>query len=188
MRSSPARLLAMAGIAGLCLAPGAGQAQPHVQHPPQGRAPAAPAALTPAAPAALAPAAPAALAPAAPAALTPAAAAAPAPARPELVRREVVTGMPRGEQQEVHVYTARFAPGQATVFHSHRFPVTVYILEGAFTLEMEGRAPVVVRAGESFVEPPNVRMTGYNRSATDPISLLIFYVGEPGTPFLDMVH
>ena len=164
MRSSPARLLAMAGIAGLCLAPGAGQAQPHVQHPPQGRAPAAPAALAPATPAA------------------------PAPARPELVRREVVTGMPRGEQQEVHVYTARFAPGQATVFHSHRFPVTVYILEGAFTLEMEGRAPVVVRAGESFVEPPNVRMTGYNRSATDPISLLIFYVGEPGTPFLDMVH
>jgi len=56
--------------------------------------------------------------------------------------------------------------------------VTVYILEGAFTLEMEGRAPVPVKAGQAFVEPPNVKMTGYNR-------LVIFYVSEPDTPFLD---
>lgn len=112
----------------------------------------------------------------------------PAPARPNLVHRETVTGMPREERQEIQVLTAQFAPGQATVFHTHRFPVTVYILEGAFTLELEGRAPVVVRAGESFVEPPGVRMTGYNRSATDPIRLVIFYVGDPGTPFLDIIH
>ena len=117
----------------------------------------------------------------------PAAAQAP-PARPNQVLREVVPGMPRGESQEIHVLTAQFLPGQATVFHTHRFPVTVYILEGAFTLELEGRPPVVVRAGESFVEPPGVRMTGYNRSTTDPIRLVIFYVGDPGTPFLDMIH
>ena len=112
----------------------------------------------------------------------------PAPARPELIRRETVAGMPRGEMQEIQVLRARFAPGQATVFHTHRFPVTVLILEGAFTLEMEGRPPITIRAGEAFVEPPGVRMTGYNRSATDPISLVIFYVGDPGTPFLDMIH
>ncbi len=112
----------------------------------------------------------------------------PAPARPQSVLRETVAGMPRGENQEIQVLTAQFAPSQATVFHTHRFPVTVYILEGAFTLELEGRPAVVVRAGESFVEPPGVRMTGYNRSATDPIRLVIFYVGDPGTPFLDMIH
>ena len=110
------------------------------------------------------------------------------PARPEMVHRETVPGMPRGEQQEIQVLTARFAPGQATVFHTHRFPVTVYIIEGAFTLEMEGRPPVVIRAGQSFVEPPGVRMTGYNRSTTEAIRLVIFYVGDPGTPFLDMIH
>jgi len=65
--------------------------------------------------------------------------------------------------------------------------VTVYILEGAFTLEMEGRAPVPVKAGQAFVEPPNVKMTGYNRSTTDPIRLVIFYVSEPDTPFLDPI-
>lgn len=110
------------------------------------------------------------------------------PARPEMVLRETVRGMPRSEQQEIQVLTARFAPGQATVFHTHRFPVTVYIIEGAFTLELEGRPPVVVRAGESFVEPPGVRMTGYNRSTTEGIRLVIFYVGDPGTPFLDVIH
>lgn len=109
-------------------------------------------------------------------------------ARPELVQREVVTGMPRGERQEIQVLTATIAPGQSTVFHTHRFPVTVYMLEGAFTLEMEGREPVTVRAGQSLVEPPDVRMIGYNRSATERIRLVIFYVGDPGTPFLDPIH
>lgn len=74
------------------------------------------------------------------------------------------------------------------MFHTHRYPVTVYVLEGAFTLELEGRAPIVVRAGESLVEPPDVRMTGYNRSASEKLRVVIFYVSDPGVPFLDLVH
>lgn len=110
------------------------------------------------------------------------------PAKPNIVLRETVRGMPRGEQQDIQVLTANIAPGQSTVFHTHRFPVTIYMLEGAFTLEMEGREPVTVKAGQSLVEPPNVRMTGYNRSVTEPIRLVIFYAADPGTPFLDPIH
>lgn len=84
--------------------------------------------------------------------------------------------------------TATIAPGQATVHHTHRFPVTVYMLEGAFTLEVEGRPPVTVKAGQSMVEPPNAKMTGYNKSATEPVRLVIFYVSDPDTPFLDPAH
>lgn len=109
-------------------------------------------------------------------------------ARPNLLLREVVQGMPRGERQEVQVLTATIAPGQATVFHTHRFPVTVYVLEGAFTLEMEGREAVTVPAGGALVEPPHVRMTGYNRSTAEAARVLIVYVAEPGTPFLDPIH
>ena len=108
-------------------------------------------------------------------------------ARPNLVLREAVEGMPRGERQEVLVLTATIAPGQSTPFHTHRFPVTVHVLEGAFTLEMEGRETVTVRAGRSMVEPPSVRMTGHNRGA-EPTRVVIFYVADPGTPFLDPVH
>ena len=104
------------------------------------------------------------------------------------VLRETVSGMPRGERQEVRVLTATLKPGGKTVFHTHRFPVTVYILEGAFTLEMEGRAPETIKAGQAMVEPPNVKMTGHNRSATDQIRLVIFYVSDPDTPFLDPIQ
>ena len=109
-------------------------------------------------------------------------------ARPDPVLRETVSGMPRGERQEVRVLTATIKAGDKTVFHTHRFPVTVYILEGTFTLEMEGRAPVIVTAGQAMVEPPNVKMTGYNRSATDPARVVIFYVSDPDTPFFDVAR
>ena len=109
-------------------------------------------------------------------------------ARPDLLLRQIVEGMPKGDTQEVSILTATLKPGEKTPFHTHRFPVTVYILEGAFTLEMEGRQPVTVKAGESMVEPPNVKMTGYNRSATEPTKVVIVYVSDPGTPFLEVVH
>jgi quercetin dioxygenase-like cupin family protein len=108
-------------------------------------------------------------------------------ASPQLLLREVLSGMPRGDKQEVRVLTAGFKPGDKTVFHMHRFPVIVYVLEGAFTLELEGRAPITVKAGEAMVEPPNVKMTGYNRSATEPLRVLIVYTSDPDTPFLDLV-
>lgn len=109
-------------------------------------------------------------------------------AKPETILSEVISGMPRGDKQEIRVLTASFKPGDKTVFHSHRFPVTVFVLEGAFTLEMAGRSPVVVKAGEAFVEPPNVKMTGYNRSTTDALRVVIFYTSDPKTPFLDLIQ
>ena len=109
-------------------------------------------------------------------------------AKPDPVLREVVPGMPVGARQEIRVMTATFQPGDRTVTHTHRFPVTVYVLEGAFTLELEGREPVVVKAGSALVEPPNVTMTGYNRSARERTRVVIFYVSDPETPFLDLTH
>jgi quercetin dioxygenase-like cupin family protein len=109
-------------------------------------------------------------------------------AKPDIVLQEVIDGLPRDEKQFVRVLTATFKPGDKTVTHTHRFPVTVYVLEGAFTLELKGKPPIVVKAGEAYVEPPNVEMTGYNRSTTDQTKVVIFYVSTPGTPFLDMMH
>ena len=105
--------------------------------------------------------------------------------KPQLLLREIVQGMPKGERQEVRVLTASFRPGDQTMFHTHRFPVTVYVLEGAFTLEMEGCEPVTVKADRAIVMPPQVKMTGYNRSSTEPLRLVIFSVSDPDTPFLD---
>jgi quercetin dioxygenase-like cupin family protein len=109
-------------------------------------------------------------------------------AKPNLVLQQVVEGMPKDEKQSVRVMTASFKPGDKTVHHTHRFPVTVYVLEGAFTLELEGKPPLTVKAGEAMVEPPNVAMTGYNPSATEPTKVVIFYVSTADTPFLDPLH
>ena len=65
--------------------------------------------------------------------------------------------MPKGEKQEIRVLTASIDPGDRTVFHTHPFPVTLFILEGAFTLEVEGRAPMTIKAGEAMVEPTDVK-------------------------------
>ncbi len=108
--------------------------------------------------------------------------------KPRLLLNEIVQGMPKGDTQEVRVLTASFQPRNRTMFHTHRFPVTVYVLEGAFTLEMEGREPLTVKAGKAMMMPPHVKMTGYNRSSTDPLRVVIFYVSDPDTPFLDPIH
>ena len=108
-------------------------------------------------------------------------------ARPNIILRETVEGMPRGERQEVQVLSATIPVGESTVFHTHRFPVTVHVLDGVFTLEMEGREAVTMRAGRSIVETANVRMTGHNRG-DEAARLLIFYVAARGTPFLDPAH
>jgi quercetin dioxygenase-like cupin family protein len=108
--------------------------------------------------------------------------------KPQLLLNEIVQGMPKGETQEVRVLTANFQRGDKTMFHTHRFPVTVYVLEGTFTLEMEGRKPVTVKAGQAMVMPPNVKMTGYNHSGTESLRVVIFSVSDPDTPFLDPIH
>ena len=122
-----------------------------------------------------------------PASAQPHGAAAPNITKPNMVLQQVVEGLPTDDKQTVRVMTATFKPGDKTVYHTHRFPVTVYVLEGAFTLELEGRPPLTVKAGEAMVEPPKVPMTGYNRSATEMTKVVIFYVSPNDTPFLDMM-
>ena len=109
-------------------------------------------------------------------------------AKPSLVLQQIVEELPNDSKQAVSVLTATLKPGDKTVYHSHRFPVTVYVVEGTFTLDLKDRPPLTVRAGEAMVEPPNVAMVGYNPSATEPTKVVIFYVSTPDTPFLDPLH
>lgn len=102
------------------------------------------------------------------------------------LHREVVGGMPTQPEEEIRVLFSTLLPGDVTPYHSHRFPVTVYMLEGIFTLELDGRDAVTVKAGEVFIEPAGINMTGYNRGDV-PARMVIFYVCAPDTPFADPV-
>lgn len=109
-------------------------------------------------------------------------------AKPSMVLQQIVEGLPKDDKQMVRVMTATFKPGDKTVYHTHRFPVTVYVLEGAFKLDLKDHPSITIKAGEAMVEPPNVAMTGYNPSTTEPTKVIIFYVSSPDTPFLDPLH
>jgi quercetin dioxygenase-like cupin family protein len=100
------------------------------------------------------------------------------------LHRELVEGMPAVPEQEVRVLFATLLPGDVTPYHSHRFPVTVYVTQGAFTLELDDREPVTIEAGQAFVEPVSVAMTGRNQGDV-PARMVLFYVCEPGVPFAD---
>jgi quercetin dioxygenase-like cupin family protein len=104
------------------------------------------------------------------------------------LHREMLHSMPRGEAQEVRILFAALDPGDRTPRHSHRFPVTVYMLEGTFTLELDGREPVHVAAGEVFIEPAQIAMTGRNLDPEAPARMVLFYVSDPDTPFADPVR
>ena len=102
------------------------------------------------------------------------------------LHRERVAGLPRTAEQEVRVLSATLLPGDVTPYHSHRFPVTVYMLEGAFTLELDDREPVVIEPGQVYVEPAGINMTGRNTGEI-PARMALFYVCEPDAPFADPV-
>jgi quercetin dioxygenase-like cupin family protein len=103
------------------------------------------------------------------------------------LHREVIGSMPIEAEQEVRVLFSTLLPGDVTPHHSHRYPVTVYMLEGTFTLELDGREPVTIKAGEVFVEPAGIAMIGLNKGDV-PARMVIFYVCVPDAPFADPVN
>lgn len=100
------------------------------------------------------------------------------------LHREVLDTLPQASRQEIRVLHAVLQPGDVTPYHAHRFPVTVYVVEGVFTLELDGRDPVSIAPGGVFIEPPHVNMTGRNLGSVPAVTIL-FYVCDPDTPFAD---
>ncbi len=102
-----------------------------------------------------------------------------------VLHREEVGTMPVVAAQEIRVLQAALQPGDHTPRHTHRHPVTLYMLEGEFILEFDGLPTAVVRAGEVFVEPAEVAMTGWNRAEDVTARMVIFYACAPDEPFAD---
>lgn len=72
-----------------------------------------------------------------------------------------------------------YAPGGASPAHSHAASAFIYayVVSGAIETQVEGAAPRVVRAGESFYELPGAHhVISRNASATEPAKLLAVFV------------
>jgi quercetin dioxygenase-like cupin family protein len=107
-----------------------------------------------------------------------------APNKPVQILETVVNGMPEAAQQQVRVLTATMQPGEKSVRHTHPFPVTIYVMQGALTLLTDGKPTIVAKAGEAIVEQSGMAAVAANTSATDVTKVVLFYASQPNTPFL----
>jgi quercetin dioxygenase-like cupin family protein len=88
--------------------------------------------------------------------------------------------------REVIQVRVDLAPG--TVFGRHRHPgeEIIYVLEGTFEYQVEGRPPVTLKAGEVLFVPAgaihSARNVGHDNAAE-----LATYIVEKGKPLLELV-
>ncbi|AZE67482.1 Cupin domain protein [Pseudomonas synxantha] len=79
--------------------------------------------------------------------------------------------------KKVLMLTVDYAPGQATVPHSHTGTAVAYVLEGQITSRVNEEKAITYKAGESFYEPAGSRhFESSNASQTQPAKLLVVMV------------
>ena len=79
------------------------------------------------------------------------------------------------------VARAEFIPGGAAGKHTHPGEELGYILEGTLQLEIDGKPPLTLKAGDVFFVPAGVPHDGRNIGSV-PAKVLATYVVEKGKP------
>jgi quercetin dioxygenase-like cupin family protein len=76
-------------------------------------------------------------------------------------------------------------PGKETGKHSQSGNEIAYILEGSMILEVQGKPPATLKAGDSFQTEARQVHNVKNASTTAPGKALVFYVVEKGKALSD---
>src|SRR3954469_23722669 len=76
---------------------------------------------------------------------------------------------------------AEFVPGGAAGKHTHPGEELGYVVEGTLELQIEGKPPRTVKAGESFFVPAGIVHDGKN-VGKGPAKVLAPYLVEKGKP------
>lgn len=100
-----------------------------------------------------------------------------------IVRKPLLTAIldPAKTTSRIEVKEIEFKPGQATGLHLHPGPVTGYIAKGTVRFQVEGQPVVILKAGDAFFEPPNIRILHFdNVSTTEPMTFIAFYLLDEG--------
>ena len=104
-------------------------------------------------------------------------AAAPAPIKRTVLQRVDVPGTPN---YETVTGIAEIAPNVNIGRHTHPGAETGYLIEGAMTLIVEGKAPLSLKAGDSYQIPVNAIHDA--KSADLGAKVLAVYIVEKGKP------
>ena len=77
-------------------------------------------------------------------------------------------------------------PGAESGKHTQSGNEIVYIQEGAVTLDVAGKAPQTIKAGEAFTTSAGQVHNVKNASSTEPAKALAFYVAKKGARLEDL--
>jgi quercetin dioxygenase-like cupin family protein len=86
--------------------------------------------------------------------------------------------------REVRVLVVERGPGTASPPHRHpRHHTFGYVMEGTYEFAIDRREPRLLKAGDTFYEPPSaVHSTSRNPSTDQRVKLLVFMVADQKTP------
>jgi quercetin dioxygenase-like cupin family protein len=100
---------------------------------------------------------------------------------PEAEKKALVNEpFPGLEEQQVTIDHYTFPPGWIGGKHYHTGPVYVYVLEGSFTMDEQGKERRTFKAGELYKEPIGTPMQARNLNASEPLKLLVFQITPKG--------
>ena len=92
----------------------------------------------------------------------------------KVLQEHALTNVPG---KKTTMLTVDYAPGQATVPHSHTGTAVAYVLEGQITSRVNDEKAITYKAGQSFYEPAGSRhFESSNASQTQPAKLLVVMV------------
>jgi|SRR5262252_10379118 len=83
--------------------------------------------------------------------------------------------------RHVVVAIAEFEPGAAVGRHTHPGEEVTYVLEGTIVLEVDGKPPLTLKAGDPIFVPPGVVHAAKN-GGSGPAKVLATYIVEKGKP------
>jgi quercetin dioxygenase-like cupin family protein len=96
-----------------------------------------------------------------------------------LLRRD----LPNLPGWETRLYLIEYPPGAAAPVHRHPVEGLGYVVSGRFESAFEGEHPMLVKAGESFVERAHVAHTLFrNPDPLRPLTFVIAFVAARGAP------
>jgi quercetin dioxygenase-like cupin family protein len=88
--------------------------------------------------------------------------------------------------REVIQVRVGFAPGVVAIKHKHPGEEIVYVIEGVFEYQLEGRPPVTLKAGDALFIPVGTPHAVKNIGTTYGVELAT-YVVEKGKPLITIV-
>jgi quercetin dioxygenase-like cupin family protein len=91
-----------------------------------------------------------------------------------------------GTNYETVIGIAEIAPDVSVGRHTHPGPESGYVLEGDFTLLIEGQPPRPLKAGDSYQVPPGAVHDA--RSGARGAKVIATYVVEKGKPLASPVN